>query len=623
MKRQILRKLLVFALMLTLIAGVIPNISDISAATKPKKPMITVSVNENGSSVTVTIGKTKRAEGYQVMVKLPGAKKYKELQILEQSGKKKRTFTVDILNAGVYYIKVRAYKNNNGNKVWGKYSTAQTVIIEGKPGDGNTYSVGDIVQFGSFETDNNLENGKEPLEWVVLSNDGSELFLVTRHIISEADMKTSYYGTEDGNSDKKEKVSWENRYLRAYLNGDFIKETFNDKEAAIIADTELTDVNTVDKVFLLSENEMNKNEGYFCYTIDTYRRCGATMFAISEHDFDGDGCFTGVWTCGKYMDNTVHKARDGAYACYWWLRTPGEKDETFRMVSETGAVITVDYDEYEIETVHRDEDDGEDFYAEGFGLRPALKVKLTDETLGLLKLTGENDGIDVTIKIAGSTEDNIVDISEAKQGDIITFGTYEQDNDTENGAESIRWIVLKRTESELLVMSKYGLDSKPYHAKAETWIRWKKCSLRKWLNNDFYNTAFTDAEKEKINTKKIKNGKNPVYPNFGKSAATEDKVFLLSLEEATNASYGFSKDRKAYDDLRKCAPTEYALANGAEIDETTTSEGLASGLWWLRTVGYNAFYAVYVIGSGYIRADGWDTDEKNIMVRPVIEISLK
>ena len=64
MKRQILRKLLVFALILTLMVGVVPNASDISAATKPKKPTITVSVNENGSSVTVTIGQTKGAEGY-------------------------------------------------------------------------------------------------------------------------------------------------------------------------------------------------------------------------------------------------------------------------------------------------------------------------------------------------------------------------------------------------------------------------------------------------------------------------------------------------------------------------------------------------------------------------------
>ena len=135
MKRQILRKLLVFVLAAVMVAGILPDITGISAASKPKKPKITVTVDENGSSVTVTIGKTKRAEGYQVMVKLPGAKKYKELQILEQSGKKKRTFSVDNLDAGEYSVKVRAYRTEDGTKVWSKYSAAQTVTIEEKAND--------------------------------------------------------------------------------------------------------------------------------------------------------------------------------------------------------------------------------------------------------------------------------------------------------------------------------------------------------------------------------------------------------------------------------------------------------------------------------------------------------
>jgi hypothetical protein len=41
------------------------------------------------------------------------------------------------------------------------------------------------------------------------------------------------------------------------------------------------------------------------------------------------------------------------------------------------------------------------------------------------------------------------------------------------------------------------LDAKPYNEE-DTSITWENCTLRKWLNDTFYNTAFTDSEKTKI-----------------------------------------------------------------------------------------------------------------------------
>lgn len=59
----------------------------------------------------------------------------------------------------------------------------------------------------------------------------------------------------------------------------------------------------------------------------------------------------------------------------------------------------------------------------------------------------------------------------AKVGDYITFGTYEQDNDEENGKEAIEWLVLATDGNRKLLTSKYGLDCKPYNEKNEdvTW----------------------------------------------------------------------------------------------------------------------------------------------------------
>ena len=45
--------------------------------------------------------------------------------------------------------------------------------------------------------------------------------------------------------------------------------------------------------------------------------------------------------------------------------------------------------------------------------------------------------------------------------DYITFGTYEQDNDTSNGAEPIEWEVPDVKGGKALVISKYILDAKP------------------------------------------------------------------------------------------------------------------------------------------------------------------
>ena len=64
-------------------------------------------------------------------------------------------------------------------------------------------------------------------------------------------------------------------------------------------------------------------------------------------------------------------------------------------------------------------------------------------------------------------------------GSIFIFGTYEQDNDTTNGKEPIEWIILdKRDDGSLVLMSKYALDYKPFHAKEES-VTWQKCALRK------------------------------------------------------------------------------------------------------------------------------------------------
>ena len=75
-------------------------------------------------------------------------------------------------------------------------------------------------------------------------------------------------------------------------------------------------------------------------------------------------------------------------------------------------------------------------------------------------------------------------------GNSVSFGSYEQDNNPANGKEEIEWIVLDVQGDRSLLISKYALDCKKYNTE---WTdgTWESCSLRKWLNSDFLNAAFS------------------------------------------------------------------------------------------------------------------------------------
>lgn len=114
-------------------------------------------------------------------------------------------------------------------------------------------------------------------------------------------------------------------------------------------------------------------------------------------------------------------------------------------------------------------------------------------------------------------------------GGYITLGTYEQDNNISNGKEDIEWLVLAKETDKMLVISKYGIDCKPYNEEWED-VTWETCTLRTWLNDEFYNTAFSSKEQKKIAETKVVNDDNPISGAKGGND-TKDKVFLLSMDE--------------------------------------------------------------------------------------------
>ena len=190
-------------------------------------------------------------------------------------------------------------------------------------------------------------------------------------------------------------------------------------------------------------------------------------------------------------------------------------------------------------------------------------------------------------------------------GDTVIFGTYEQDNDESDGKEDIIWRVLKEKDGKILLISEYGLDGKPYDEEY-TDITWEECTLRTWLNHDFYDSAFTDEEKSKIISTELKAMNNSEYgTEAGKD--TKDQVFLLGEAAA--------KDYFSSDESRECKPTPYAVNNGVKKDI------FGECGWWLRSPGSDRSNAIYVDEYGTVCIDGCEVDSDSTAVRPVIWIT--
>ena len=183
-------------------------------------------------------------------------------------------------------------------------------------------------------------------------------------------------------------------------------------------------------------------------------------------------------------------------------------------------------------------------------------------------------------------------LSEAEIGSYVLYGSYEQDNDTSNGKEDIEWIVLAKEGNKALIISKYALDCKQYDMSMSD-TTWETCSLRKWLNGPFLNT-FSVEERNSIIDTTVTADKNPSY-NTSPGNDTTDKVFLLSITEVNKY---FSSD-----EARKCAPTDYAKAQGVWTN-SIYSTGDRAACWWLRSPGMLSDHAALVLGAGSVHIDG-------------------
>jgi len=189
-------------------------------------------------------------------------------------------------------------------------------------------------------------------------------------------------------------------------------------------------------------------------------------------------------------------------------------------------------------------------------------------------------------------------------GDIIEFG-------------GIEWRVLDRQGRRALIISEYILENRPYHSRLES-VTWQDSSLRRYLNDEFYN-SFTSQEQKRIAETRVINNDNPWHGTNG-GRDTVDKIFLLSLEELVQY-FGDSGQLDSlplgsagFDD--RLILEELAQRLGDNMIATTGRS--SADWWWLRSPGYSSSSAARVYSDGRLDIHGLTVPYGSGGVRPAL-----
>lgn len=167
------------------------------------------------------------------------------------------------------------------------------------------FAEGNTIIFGSYEQNGYQDDGKEPLEWIILRKTDHAIFVTTKYAI---DCKRY---------DGKDYTVWENSNIRKWLNGSFYNNAFTEKEQGAIRLTAVSNTqkdgkfetdagkNTNDKIYLLSYYEVTN---YF--KNDEERKLQPTQYAKEV---------------GAHTPN-----------CYWMTRSPGKNNQELLAVKNNG-----------------------------------------------------------------------------------------------------------------------------------------------------------------------------------------------------------------------------------------------------------------------------------------------
>jgi len=192
-------------------------------------------------------------------------------------------------------------------------------------------------------------------------------------------------------------------------------------------------------------------------------------------------------------------------------------------------------------------------------------------------------------------------------GAVVTFGVY-------------KWLVLSIVNKQgaeasyaFLIMEAVLPDKMPYNTERKP-TTWEKCSLRAYLNEEFYN-SFAKEDRAKIVETEVTNHKNPWFGTDG-GGSTVERIFLLSLLEVNEyfgdsgqLTYGNPNSKLFIND-------EYKSKRTAKIDGKKVQ-------WWLRSPGIRSEAAAGVFPGGAVHVSGHYVNNNLMYVRPALKILLR
>lgn len=195
--------------------------------------------------------------------------------------------------------------------------------------------------------------------------------------------------------------------------------------------------------------------------------------------------------------------------------------------------------------------------------------------------------------------------------------------------EPITWQVLSAADGTYYVLSGKLLDAHNYYKDYASRAvdgntvyanNYEHSSIRGWLNDDFFKTAFA-LNGAYVQRTAVLNGAatTDVSSNKYACADTTDRVYLPSYRDYINADYGFDVNADDTSATRACKATDYARAAGVWCNATTKLQ--YNGSYWTRSATSEFYYCAWNVNSGGFLSE-YAVDGSGHGVRPCISVRL-
>lgn len=447
---------------------------------------------------------------------------------------------------------------------------------------GRITAPGQLMYFGYY--------GGQPILWRTLEVEAERMLLISEFCLDEVIFD---FG--------KKRPAWKSSKLRQWLNSSFLAEAFTPAERRAVLPTEnitphitpgeeecpgdipsITE-HTLDSVWLLSVQEVLR---YFPNPDE--RGPDLTAHAIAKQ-------------ADSYYNSTVrnhimHGA--GRYrASNWWLRSVTSGRNCAYLVACSARRGRKPTGKPSFVKLAAKLGEGQGMRPLS-GLRPAMWVDRAAAAAACSCLP-EADALP-----------RIPDVSEISEpGQRLNFGTY--------AGSPIAWRVLECKDGTALLISENGLQIKYYHKSRNGWTAdyptWEGSDLRAWLNGEFFQSAFSGREQERLCRTTLTTPDNSFWTHGDErldkvegGGPTEDLVWIPSIREVEHY-FSSPEDRTA----GITAADKYNFAACWETDWKC--------FWWLRDPGkYDACAACVMPNGEFFYADA----DYEALARPMIRIRL-